>query len=119
MSEATDGNFDIQVFAAGEIVPGRAAPLNAVAAGTVEMAHTASYYFWGKDPTYRAGDRHSVRPQCPHAERLALTTAAATTLLNEFFATQGVYAPAGRQYRRADGRLVPQGNQFAWPTSRA
>jgi TRAP-type mannitol/chloroaromatic compound transport system substrate-binding protein len=41
VKEATDGNFDIQVFAAGEIVPGLQA-MDAAAAGTVEMAHTAS-----------------------------------------------------------------------------
>src|SRR6478736_5515721 len=37
--EATDGAFDIQVFAAAEIVPGLEAA-NAAGAGTVEMAHT-------------------------------------------------------------------------------
>ena len=42
VSEATDGNFDIQVFAAGEIVGGLEAK-NAAADGTVEMCHTASY----------------------------------------------------------------------------
>jgi TRAP-type mannitol/chloroaromatic compound transport system substrate-binding protein len=41
--ESTDGNFDIQVFAAGELVPGLQA-MDAAAAGTVECAHTASYY---------------------------------------------------------------------------
>lgn len=51
VSEATDGKFQIQVFAANEIVPGLEAA-NAVGAGTVEMCHTASYYYWGKDPTF-------------------------------------------------------------------
>ena len=50
-AKSTDGNFDIQIFAAGEIVPGLQAA-DAVAAGTVELCHTASYYYWGKDPTY-------------------------------------------------------------------
>src|SRR6478735_1861001 len=49
--DSTDGNFDIQVFAAGEIVPGLQAA-DAAAAGTVEACHTASYYYWGKDPTW-------------------------------------------------------------------
>lgn len=48
---ATGGNFEIQVFSAGELVPGLQAN-DAVAAGTVEMSHTANYYYWGKDPTY-------------------------------------------------------------------
>lgn len=54
VSEATDGNFQIQPFPAGEIVPMPEAA-DTVAAGTVEMTHTASYYYWGKDPTYALG----------------------------------------------------------------
>jgi TRAP-type mannitol/chloroaromatic compound transport system substrate-binding protein len=51
LSEATDGNFTMQPFAAGEIVPGLQA-MDAAAAGTVEVAHTVAYYYWGKDPTW-------------------------------------------------------------------
>ncbi len=54
VSEATDGKFQIQVFAAGEIVPGLQAA-DAVTNGTVEMCHTASYYYVGKDPTFAFG----------------------------------------------------------------
>jgi TRAP-type mannitol/chloroaromatic compound transport system substrate-binding protein len=51
VSEATDGKFRIQIFAAGEIVPGLQV-LDAVQNGTVEAGHTAMYYFIGKDPTW-------------------------------------------------------------------
>ncbi|MFB2551703.1 TRAP transporter substrate-binding protein [Ensifer soli] len=51
VSEATDGNFQIQVFAAGELVPGLQAA-DAASAGTVEACHTVSYYYWGKDPVW-------------------------------------------------------------------
>ena len=51
MAEATDGKFQIQVFAGGEIVPGLQAA-DAVTNGTVEMCHTAPYYYVGKDPTF-------------------------------------------------------------------
>src|SRR5262249_24190576 len=51
VAEASDNKFQIQVFAAGEIVPGLAAA-DAVQNGTVEMCHTASYYYFGKDPTF-------------------------------------------------------------------
>jgi TRAP-type mannitol/chloroaromatic compound transport system substrate-binding protein len=54
VSEATDGNFQIQPFPAGEIVPMPEAA-DAVSSGTVEMTHTASYYYWGKDATYALG----------------------------------------------------------------
>ena len=47
----TDGKFQIRVFSAGELVPGLAVA-DAVQGGTVECAHTASYYFVGKDPTF-------------------------------------------------------------------
>jgi TRAP-type mannitol/chloroaromatic compound transport system substrate-binding protein len=51
VSEATDGKFQIQTFAAGEIVPGLQV-LDAVQNGTVELGHTAMYYYIGKDPTW-------------------------------------------------------------------
>ena len=51
VSEASDGNFQIQVFSAGELVPGLQAA-DAVTSGTVEACHTVGYYYWGKDPTW-------------------------------------------------------------------
>ena len=51
VAEATDNKFQIQPFAAGEIVPGMQA-LDAVTNATVEMCHTATYYYVGKDPTF-------------------------------------------------------------------
>jgi TRAP-type mannitol/chloroaromatic compound transport system substrate-binding protein len=54
VAEMTDNRFQIQVFAAGEIVPGLNAA-DAVTSGNVEMAHTASYYYVGKDPAYAFG----------------------------------------------------------------
>ena len=54
VAEATDNKFQIQVFAAGEIVPGLQAA-DAVQSGTVEMCHTASYYYFGKDTTFAFG----------------------------------------------------------------
>lgn len=50
----TDGKFDIRVFPAGEIVPGLQA-LDAVQQGTVELCHTCSYYYVGKDKTFGFG----------------------------------------------------------------
>jgi TRAP-type mannitol/chloroaromatic compound transport system substrate-binding protein len=54
VAELTDNKFQIQVFAAGEIVPGLQV-LDAVQNGTVEMGHTAPYYYFGKDPTFTFG----------------------------------------------------------------
>ena len=54
LKEATDGKFNIQVFAAGEIVPGLDS-IDAAGSGTVEAAHSVGYYNWGKDPAYACG----------------------------------------------------------------
>ena len=54
VSEVTDNKFQIQVFAAGELVPGLQV-LDAVQNGTVEMGNTALYYYWGKDPAFTFG----------------------------------------------------------------
>ena len=71
VAEMTDNKFQIQVFAAGEIVPGLQA-LDAVSNGTVEMCHTASYYYVGKDPTFAIFCRGAVRPQRAPAECLVV-----------------------------------------------
>jgi TRAP-type mannitol/chloroaromatic compound transport system substrate-binding protein len=54
VAEATDNRFQIQAFAAGEIVPGLQV-LDAVQNGTVEAGSTALYYYFGKDPTFTFG----------------------------------------------------------------
>jgi TRAP-type mannitol/chloroaromatic compound transport system substrate-binding protein len=54
VAEVTDNRFQIQVFAAGEIVPALQV-LDAVQNGTVEMGHTAMYYYWGKDAAMTFG----------------------------------------------------------------
>jgi len=51
ISDMTGGKFQIQLFAAGEIVPGPGVH-DAVKDNTVEMGFTCSYYYYGKDPTY-------------------------------------------------------------------
>ncbi len=54
VAEATDNKFQIQIFPPGAIVP----PLQVVDAvqnGTVEMGNSASYYYFGKDPTFAFG----------------------------------------------------------------
>jgi TRAP-type mannitol/chloroaromatic compound transport system, periplasmic component len=89
VAAATDGNFDIQVFAAGEIVPGLQAA-DAVGAGTVEMCHTCSYYYVGKDPTFAIGTA------IPFGLNARLTNSwfyegNGNTLLNEFYAKHNLY----------------------------
>ncbi|HVY49962.1 MAG TPA: TRAP transporter substrate-binding protein [Devosia sp.] len=94
VSDATDGNFTIDVFAAGEIVPPPQIA-DAVISGSVEAAHTASYYYWGKDPAW----------QLPTTMPFGLNARAMNAwfyygggndICGEFFASQGIVAfPAG------------------------
>src|SRR5881392_1445770 len=49
VADATDNKFQIQTFAAGEIVPGLQA-LDAVSTASVEMAQTPLYFYIGKEP---------------------------------------------------------------------
>jgi TRAP-type mannitol/chloroaromatic compound transport system substrate-binding protein len=51
VAEMTGGLFEIEVFQAGEIVPGLEV-MDAVQQNTVQAGHTASYYYVGKDPTF-------------------------------------------------------------------
>ena len=54
VGEMTNGKFQISAHAAGELVPGLGV-LDAVQQGTVEMGHTAMYYYFGKDPAWAFG----------------------------------------------------------------
>ena len=72
VAEMTDNKFQIQVFAAGEVVPGLQA-LDATSNNTVEMCHTVSYYYVGKDPTFAIYRLGPVRPQCAPAEFLVVS----------------------------------------------
>ena len=51
VKELSGGKFDISVHAGGELMPPFGV-VDGVQQGTVECAHTAPYYFFGKDPTF-------------------------------------------------------------------
>jgi TRAP-type mannitol/chloroaromatic compound transport system substrate-binding protein len=54
VGEMTGGKFQISTHAGGELMPAFGV-VDAVKEGTVEMAHTAPYYFHGKDETFAIG----------------------------------------------------------------
>ncbi|MBI2718488.1 MAG: TRAP transporter substrate-binding protein [Rhizobiales bacterium] len=94
VAEASDNKFQIQVFAAGEIVPGLEAA-NAAAAGTVEMCHTASYYYWGKDPTFALGTAVPFGLNS-RQQNGWMYYGGGIDLMNEFYATKNLIAfPCG------------------------
>ena len=50
----SEGRFQISIHAAGEVTPAFGV-VDAVQQGAVECAHTAAYYFFGKDETFALG----------------------------------------------------------------
>ena len=50
----TDGDFDISIFASGEIAPALGA-LDVTSIGTVDACHTTSYYYVGKNEAFAIG----------------------------------------------------------------
>jgi TRAP-type mannitol/chloroaromatic compound transport system substrate-binding protein len=88
VGEATDNKFQIQVFAAGEIVPGLQV-LDAVQNGTVEMGHTASYYYFGKDPTFTFGTSLPFGPNMRLNQGWYIN-GGGRELLNEFYKNYNV-----------------------------
>ena len=94
VSEATDGQFNIRIYAAGEIVPGLQAA-DAVSNGTVEMCHTAAYYYVGKNPAYALGATVPFGLNTRGMQAWVLY-GGGMDLLNEFYNTEGLqYCPAG------------------------
>jgi TRAP-type mannitol/chloroaromatic compound transport system substrate-binding protein len=94
VSEATDGKFQIQPFAAGEIV-GTPQVADAVGNGTIELGHTCSYYYFGKDPTFALG---TAAPFGLNArqQNAWLYQGGGNDMLNEFYAKHNLYGmPAG------------------------
>ena len=72
VAEMTDNKFQIQLFAAGEIIPGLQA-LDAVSNGTVEMCHTVVLLLCRQGSDVRDLCLGAVRPQCAHAEFLVVS----------------------------------------------
>jgi TRAP-type mannitol/chloroaromatic compound transport system substrate-binding protein len=94
VAESTDNKFQIQVFAAGEIVPALQAA-DAVTNGTVEMCHTASYYYWGKDPTFAFGTAVPFGLNC-RMQNAWNYEGGGIDLLNAFYAKHKIFGlPAG------------------------
>ncbi|WBU54222.1 TRAP transporter substrate-binding protein [Paracoccus sp. SCSIO 75233] len=93
LSEATDGKFTIQPFAAGEIVPGLQAA-DAASEGTVDCCHTVAYYYWGKDPTWALGATVPFALSA-RAQNAWHYHGGGIDLFNEFMATQNIVAYPG------------------------
>jgi len=112
VADATDNKFQIQVFAAGELAPGLEAA-NVVGAGSVEACHTASYYYWGKDPTYAFGTAVPFGLNS-RMQNAWMYHGGGMDLMNEFYATQNLYAmPCGNTGAQMGGWFRKEINSVA------
>jgi TRAP-type mannitol/chloroaromatic compound transport system substrate-binding protein len=94
VAEASDNKFQIAVFPSGDIAPGLQA-LDAVSKGTVEMCHTSSTYYFGKDPTFAFGTAvpFGLNSRMQNAWQYF---GGGMDLLNKFYEKHNVYGiPAG------------------------
>ncbi|APR06110.1 TRAP transporter substrate-binding protein [Thauera chlorobenzoica] len=91
--EITGGKFDIRIHAPGEIVPALMA-LDAVQQNTVEMCHTCSYYYVGKDKAFGFG---TAIPFGLNARQMDAWIIAGNgqQLLDEFYANYNLYSFLG------------------------
>jgi TRAP-type mannitol/chloroaromatic compound transport system substrate-binding protein len=94
VAEITDNRFQIQLFAAGEIVPGLQAG-DAAGAGTVEMAHVPIYYYVGKDPAFAFGTSLPFGPNA-RMQRAWFMHGGGNELFNAFVRNHNLHhLPAG------------------------
>ena len=94
VAEETDNKFKIRIFPAGKLAAPIAAA-DAVTKGKVEMAHTASSYYWGRDPTFALG---TGLPFGLNARQMNawMFEGGGLELMNEFYARFNIIAiPAG------------------------
>jgi TRAP-type mannitol/chloroaromatic compound transport system substrate-binding protein len=93
LAESTDNKFQVSVFAAGEIVPGLQAA-DAVTSGTVELCHTAPYYYFGKDETFALATAIPFGLNC-RMQNAWWFEGGGDALMNEFYAKYNIYALQG------------------------
>ncbi len=93
LAAITNGKFQVQVFAGGEIAPGLQA-LDVTQNGTVEACHTCSYYYVGKDKTFAMG---TAIPFGMNARQMNawIYFGGGQKLLDEFYSNYNVVSFAG------------------------
>jgi TRAP-type mannitol/chloroaromatic compound transport system substrate-binding protein len=93
LAEMSDNKFQVSVFAAGEIVPGLQAA-DAVTSGTVEVCHTAPYYYFGKDETFAFATAIPFGLNC-RMQDAWWYEGGGEALMQEFYAKHNIHALQG------------------------
>ncbi|EJE53359.1 TRAP-type mannitol/chloroaromatic compound transport system, periplasmic component [Acidovorax sp. CF316] len=89
VGEMTGGKFQISVHAGGELMPAFSV-VDGVQTGSVQMAHSAGYYFYGKDPAFCLG---SSVPFGMNARQINawMYEGNGLKLMREFYARYNIY----------------------------
>ena len=94
VNEMSGGKFEISTHAGGELMPALGV-VDGVQNGTVEVAHTAPYYFFGKDETFALG---CAIPFGMNSRQMTawMYDGNGLKLMREFYATYNIISfPAG------------------------
>ena len=93
VGEMSGGKFQISVHAGGELMPAFGV-VDGVQNGTVEMAHTAPYYFVGKDETFAIG---CAIPFGMNSRQMSawMYEGNGLKLMREFYAKYNIYSLPG------------------------
>ena len=93
VKDMSGGKFEISVHAGGELMPPFGV-VDGVQNGTVEMAHTVPYYFYGKNPAFALG---SAVPFGLNARQMTswMMHGNGRKLMNEFYAGYNIVSFAG------------------------
>ncbi len=112
VSEMTGGKFQISTHASGELMPPLGV-LDGVQNGTVEIAHTAPYYFVGKDDTFAIG---TAIPFGLNARQMNawMFEGNGLKLMHEFYSNYGITSfPAGNTGAQMGGWFRKPVNSLA------
>ena len=93
LNAMSGGKFQVQVFAPGEVAPGGQA-LDVVQNGTIELCHTCSYYYVGKDRTFAFGTAVPFGMNCRQMNAW-IYYGGGQKLLDDFYSAYNIVSFAG------------------------
>ena len=112
VSKMTNGNFQIKVHPAGELVP-PSEVMDAVQQGSIQMAQSASYYFIGKNPAF-AFDSCVPFGMTSRQQSAWLHTGGGLELIHELFSDFNIITfPSGNTGAQMGGWFKKEVNSLA------
>ena len=106
VKELTDGMFEIDVYPAGELIPGGEV-FDAVQQGSLQIGHSAAYYYVGKNSAF-AFETAVPFGLTARQQNAWLIEGGGIDLMNEVLTDFNMITFPGGKYRAANGGLVSQ-----------